>query len=303
MEKSGWLEWGYNGDVRIKKRSHADDRFFVKISKPELRSKGIEDAKRLSVEKLQDDANGLPLTLMLSGGFDSQFLLHLFMQRQVTFIPTIMKLTSHLGILNHFDFTTAMESCNRFGLTPMIHEIDVVDFFLSNRFMEYGPDSQCNTIVIYCFLDVINSLKGSYFVMGQGDVDYFGNHYIFREQMFNIQKFADARHINGCSRFYEITYDIFHWFDRLYYATGAETTEDVYKIKERFMAEHYGLAPREKSTGFNGISKVFGNEKYTEMKLKLSEIYPTSDDDRSLLLKTGIGGNIYYHQRSANQND
>lgn len=300
MEQS-WLSWGYNGDVSLKKRSSADDRFFVKLTTPGLMTNDLEGAKKLSVEKLLNNAGGLPMTLMLSGGFDSQFLLHLFMQNQIKFTPLIMKLNSRLGILNDFDFTTALESCRDFGLTPMIHEIDLEDFFLSGRFMDYGPDSQCNTIVVYCFLDTINGLKGSYFVMGQGDVDYFGNSYVFREQLFNVQKFADARNIKGCSRFYEITYDIFHWFDRIY--DRAETTEDIYNIKEKFMIDHYGLAPREKSTGFTGISRIFGKEKYDEMKLALSDIYPTSDDNRFMLLNTGVGGNICYIKRTGNHND
>jgi len=296
-----WLSWGYNDNAGLKKRTKASDNFFVKLTTPELRSIDLNEATSISVDILRQRADSLPILFMLSGGFDSQYLLHLFMRKNLKFTPVIMKLTSHLGILNDFDFTTAMESCSNFGLTPMIHEIDVKDFFLSRRFLEYGPDSQCNTIAVYCFFDVINSLKDGYFVMGQGDVDYMGNHYIFREQLFNVQKFADARNIKGCSRFYEITYDIFHWFDRLYH--GAMTTEDVYTIKERFMKDQCGLLPRKKSTGFSGISSIFEKGKYDEMKLELAEIYPTLDDNRTLLLKTGVGGNLFYHQKQGRRDD
>lgn len=296
---SKWLEWNYNNSNK-KLRTSKLDTFNVNFNSSPLLTTNISDAIAITCKKVQEEANHKKIKLFLSGGYDSQFIALMFLKHNITFSPIIMKYNITTGLLNHDDFVNALEFCKKFTLQPEIISIDIIDFYLSKKYLIYAPSSQCNCAPIYCFFDAISQIKDDFFLMGQGDIDYFDNSYIFREQLFCIQKFANANNILGNSRFYEMTFDIFYWFDRLY--NVAKSTDQVYEIKENFMNMH-GLANRKKLTGFSGIVHAFDKSVFDNLQYDLIDKFPTLDDNKKIWHTTGIGGNYALVPKILHKND
>jgi hypothetical protein len=71
-----------------------------------------------------------PLHLCVSGGLDSQAMLHAFVECGVPFQVAILKLH---GGFNDPDFGGAMDLCDYYGLQPKIVDIDPIDFFESDQ--------------------------------------------------------------------------------------------------------------------------------------------------------------------------
>jgi len=285
-----WLEWNYNNSEK-KIRTSKFDTFNINFNPSPLITTNLSEAILLTCKKVQEEAKGKKIKLFLSGGYDSQFVALMLLKHNITFSPVIMKYNIPIGLLNHDDFVNALEFCKKYTLQPEIISIDIIDFYLSQKYLFYAPASQCNCVPVYCFFEAISQIKDDFFLMGQGDIDYLENNYIFREQLFSIQKFANANNIAGNSRFYEITFDIFYWFDRLY--TMAQNTDQIYEIKENFM-KIYGLPSRKKLTGFSGIVRVFDKSVFDNIQYNLIDKFPTLDNNKKIWHTTGVGGNYVF---------
>ena len=73
-----------------------------------------------------------PLTLLFSGGLDSEYMINIFRDAGIKFKVAIIS----YGHYNSHDTNYAYEYCNAKGITPIIVDIDIEHFINSGKIIE-----------------------------------------------------------------------------------------------------------------------------------------------------------------------
>lgn len=84
----------------------------------------------------------IPLVLCLSGGLDSQAVLHSFISSGVSFEIAILRFKNRL---NFHDIEEALDLAQLSGVKTHVIDIDAINFFESGRFSDYADRSQTNS--------------------------------------------------------------------------------------------------------------------------------------------------------------
>jgi len=134
------LSWGWNGVNFADPTPHAT--FHMDIGS------AIRPTSTLRIETIRvaqgiADSVTKPILVGLSGGIDSQVACLSFLELGCPFTPVITRLIGWDGrVCNDHDIKTAYEFCELFGLTPIIHELQL-NLYLARRFIdlfkEHGP--------------------------------------------------------------------------------------------------------------------------------------------------------------------
>lgn len=80
-----------------------------------------------------------PITLMYSGGTDSEYMLHVFNTAKVPYNVAIIR----LGNYNWHDIVYAIKHCERYNITPTIVDVDAEHFVKSGKMLEIAKQINC----------------------------------------------------------------------------------------------------------------------------------------------------------------
>ncbi len=100
---------------------------------------------------------GQNVVLCLSGGIDSSAMLSAFMASGFPFKTIIMRFNNNL---NDFDIKQMIQFCSKKNISCEIFDLDVLDFFESGKYLEYGKIYQCQSPQMATHLYLLDQIKG-----------------------------------------------------------------------------------------------------------------------------------------------
>ena len=100
---------------------------------------------------------GQDVVLCLSGGVDSSAMLSAFMASGVPFKSAVLRFNNNL---NDFDIKQTIQFCRQNNISCDIFDLDVLDFFESGKYLEYGKTYQCQSPQLAVHLYLCDQIKG-----------------------------------------------------------------------------------------------------------------------------------------------
>lgn len=209
------------------------------------------------------DLHGNDLILMLSGGLDSEVVLHSFMSNGIR--PRVAILRYERNINLH-DVNYAFRICAARQISPIVVDVDVSSFF-QNQLVEFASITKCSSPQLNLLMYHADKVDGIP-ILGAGE-----NYLVRREGRKEVYDLEEARVTR--------LYDFFAKKDReaipafFQYTPGIMLSylqkESVYgwvetakhmgfintkKIKSSIIAEDFDIEPRGKLTGFELIEPL-----------------------------------------------
>ena len=158
------MHWTYNNHLTFGFNKTAQgvidkDVFFSKVSSSTKKTtyspfKEAEIASSI-IYKIAKKLNQ-EIFLLLSGGVDSSAMLKAFLSAGVPFHPIIMRFNDNL---NFFDIRTILSFLNRNHINYEIFDLNVLDFFESGKYLEYGKRYQCQSPQLAVHLYLADHIK------------------------------------------------------------------------------------------------------------------------------------------------
>lgn len=102
---------------------------------------------------------GTEIIIPLSGGIDSERIALTCVQNQIPFVPVIIQYADEH---NKFDIDSAFEFCKKNSLNPVILNLDLDEFFLSERHLFYAEKYKCRSPQLATHLWMIEQKAGFY---------------------------------------------------------------------------------------------------------------------------------------------
>lgn len=157
-----------------------------------------------TAKKLANNPYG-KLTLLLSGGLDSEIACRIFHQHRCDFNVAIIKFTNELNI---DDYHGAVELCQKLDISPNIIIFDPVDFFENGDWIRIGNEYQSYTFCQQILLHIANKIAEPLLTVDEIALSKQNTSWYFvknEDQDGCWHRFVDATGIPAYSNFY--TYD------------------------------------------------------------------------------------------------
>ena len=134
--------------------------------------------------------------LFLSGGIDSENIANIFLQCNINFTPVIVSYIHDNKVLNDYDIAYAYKFCKTNNLTPLVIDIDIIDFYTSGTFRKYAFEYQCESPQFAPILYAFDKIDGN--IIYSGHQKIFTNLvYRAREESTNFKDIVDSYEFNG----------------------------------------------------------------------------------------------------------
>lgn len=160
--------WGW-GDGWFNKGSK-DTRFKIQFGSCEdghgsFREECVRAAKLIAASFTK------PTIILLSGGSDSMVVCLSYLEANLPFTPLITRTVGNDGtVFNEHDIVYAFEFCKKYGLEPIVQDLNVEEFF-KERVYELSKDLNLGSPALFMHMEVIERMGHSYsYVMG-GDLN------------------------------------------------------------------------------------------------------------------------------------
>ena len=298
----------HNNHFRFKSVTEGNERnFYSTITAPQrkLHASGVDEATA-AAHKVYQQAQGQPLTLCLSGGVDSEFMLKSFLQAQVPFEICIMKFKEGL---NEYDIQSAVSLCETKQLKYNFFEVDALNFFESGQYYTYGELYQCQSPQLALHLHLLDHITGAPVLSGEppfmtfkrGQVVSFGLpsdlhccyfRYLIQNKRFGVPWFSIYTP--------ELASSFLHTPSVQELYQRGHLGEDIinsYKIKcLTYQEMGFDISPRaDKFTGFESIKKHydtldnmnFGQAFNQRFRQPLEELNPPPDHSIQMIESEG----------------
>lgn len=230
----------------------------------------IKEANRTAALKIQENANGMPIYLLLSGGADSEVAARSFIDAGVSFTAAILKykVLGNNSTINHEETKYADALCEKYNITKNEFILYPEKFWNSDEYREITTISQTRSPQLACTMWLAKQLDG-FVVLGQGEpfiYRQFGDWW-FRERELIVSwyKFWMFTGIVGAPGFHQYTPEqtLAYLTDPLVVElindpTPSSTDGPVSNadIKHALYQKHYPdseLESRKKYTGFENL--------------------------------------------------
>jgi hypothetical protein len=219
-----------------------------------------------------------PILVGLSGGLDSQVVCLSLLNAKVPFTPVVLKLLGSAGqTYNQHDIDGAFAFCKKFGLIPIVEELNLDDFYC-NEGMKLISENCITVAEIAVQLHLVIKYKDTHaYINGGGDPQL--NKYIDSETGMvtlkyslgptPIQQYMINNGIQGCLKFFMYTpeqiaaylnHPIIHAFNDAQESIFEPVNQDIWVnnfahcIKPMmYIGEWPELVQRRKFTGFERV--------------------------------------------------
>lgn len=210
-----------------------------------------------SVAQELSDMHGNKLVLLLSGGLDSEVVLHSFLSCGI--IPKIVILRYERN-LNLHDINYAFRICASRGISPTIIDVNVKDFF-SQKLIKFAETTKCSSPQLNLLMYYADKIDGipvlgtgeNYLVRKEGKKEVFD---LEESRVVSIYKFFENKNREAIPAFFQYTPEIMiSYIQKESVYKWVETAKqqgyiNSKKIKSSIIAEDFDIEPRGKLTGF-----------------------------------------------------
>ena len=199
------------------------------------------------------------LTILFSGGIDSEFMIRVFQSAGIKFNVAIID----YGHWNEHDTNYAYDFCKINGITPQVINVDVEDLVYSGEFKDIAHTAQCCAYQMIPVMKGITKVSGTV-IMANGE-PYFKNY-------DGIWKWQETERVNSYNRWYEInnidgTPDFLRYTPEMVVAFARdpiiqELVENkrpgklsTRTSKHKLYSTNYNFVPRQKYTGWEVLEE------------------------------------------------
>lgn len=210
LTQNNHVAWGWEGfpDYVLPSQAVAlrvPFRFKVGGLEPYRKAQSFRNECVFAIQEMNElyGAGKRNIVVGISGGIDSQVILHAAKVGGVKVIPLIMSYM-HQGVcLNSHDIEEAYITCEKLGLTPLVEYIDTDFFFMDVDFIH---EHHISDPAMYVSLKIAQKYSDTYFIMGGGDPVLYPNESArdFKWKFCaspHLQYFANAQQ-PGTTKFY-----------------------------------------------------------------------------------------------------
>lgn len=233
-----------------------------------------------AAEEIYNNINGIPITLLLSGGIDSEFVARVFLEKGIPFSAKIIEFSNNE---NYFDVKYAYDFCDAYGIKYKKILLDYKKWMSSNESFELIE--KYNLFEPFQLFDIKKWMlcEGDFAVFGLGDVFLESQGDVHKSsscswdiKVFSIEDGAFTKawdwqkdnNIPGCYRFFKYTPEQYssvildknvnQWVEWAPYYNASNWR--VFKLKwlQEFYPEIY---QRPKLHGYEEITEFYINYK------------------------------------------
>lgn len=250
------FKFGYNGEW-FSFRKAPSDKWTVKYGRAEREAGTLKEECIHAAKLIQQE--GIPITILLSGGCDSEFAVRCFKEADV---PISCATVAFKQNLNRHDIEYAIDICRQLNIKHKILELNIFDFWLGDLWV-YATKTYCVSPQLPVIMWLSDQIEG-YIIIGSGEC-YLTNK-MGEWEMFEREKVAAwYRHFlltdkPGAPGFFQYTPELILSFlrdpvvqDLVQNKLGFE---ESLPIKSRVYEKFYEIRKREKYTGFEKIISV-----------------------------------------------
>lgn len=258
--------FGYNRDGQFRpfaKRENREDQWRVQYGRAKrfpmtFRQECLE-AARLIQRQTQ-----LPITVLFSGGIDSEVALRSFYEAGIPVTAAILKFK---GGLNAHDTAWARVTCDELKIPVKTYELDLLSFWNSSEALKYADETQCVSPQFLTTMWLLDQCEG-YCVLGSGEnfltfrtptSRTIGWSLVEKEKVAAWYRYFISRNRPGCPGFFQYTPELMlSWMldpaAVAFWRKHAGLIRDSIPMKFSIYRQHFALRPRPKFTGFENVA-------------------------------------------------
>lgn len=222
------------------------------------------------------DIHNKNLVVTLSGGLDSEVVLHSFVANGIKPRVVIFRYEKNLNL---HDINYALRICAARQISPTIIDVNVEDFFNEEVF-DYATTTRCSSPQLNLLMKNIDNIDGipvigageNYLVRKHGQKEVYD---LEEAKIAAIYKFFENKKREVIPAFFQYTpaimvsylqkESIYRWVE----TAKQQRYINTKKIKSSIIAEDFDIEPRGKLTGFELIDVL---EKETRKKLETMDL-------------------------------
>lgn len=237
------------------KYSFSDNCFLFSHGKCKRHLSWREECKAVARELY--DLHGDKLVLLLSGGIDSEVVLHSFMAIGIK--PKIVILRYERN-LNLHDINYALRICAARQLIPTIIDVNITDFF-ENKLIDFSKITKCSSPQLNLLMFYADNIDGipilgageNYLVRKEGKKDIYD---LEEARVIRLYDFFFQKSREAIPAFFQYTPEVMiSYLQKESIYQWVETAKqngfiNSKKIKSAIVSEEFDIEPRAKLTGF-----------------------------------------------------
>ncbi len=258
--------FGYNREGRFHpfaKRATAEDRWTVQYGRAQrfpmsFRQECLETARLIQRQTRE------PITVLFSGGIDSEVALRSFYEAGIPVTAAILKFKNEL---NAHDTSWAQVTCDELKIPTKILELDLLSFWQSEDALRYADETQCISPQFLTTMWMLDRCDG-YCVLGSGEnfltfrtptSRTIGWSLVEKEKVATWYRYFIAKNRAGCPGFFQYTPELMlSWMldpaAVAFWRKHAGLIRDSIPMKFPIYRQHFSLRPRPKFTGFEKVA-------------------------------------------------
>lgn len=278
-------------------RENSEQRWMVEYGRCQKNPSTFKEACLGAARQISKNA-GRKITVLFSGGIDSEVTLQSFLLAKIPVRAAILRFKNDLNL---FDIAYAIIACERMNIKYDIFELDILKFW-ENELLHYANPTYCISPQLLSTMWLVDQID-EYPVIGSGECllvkDYDDNYlpgistYTHTEwSLWEKEKIAAwYRHFivknrDGCPGFFQYTPEIILSYLNDSFVQKITRSEIIGKLstessKSAIYQQHFNLIEREKYTGFEKIQDkdAYYRRILTEKFSNASQIYKTKVSD------------------------
>lgn len=237
-------------------------------------------AARLIYDGLRD---GQTLGLCMSGGLDSDCMAQAFLAAGIPFTTYILRFNNSL---NWYDIQDAADFCESNRIPFHYVDIDIIDFFESQKYLEYAVKYRCISPQLAAHLYLLDKMDDvpilswnpTPILLNKKNEAY---PYLPTDLYFCYERFFKANHRPGVGLFFMYTPELIYSFLRtpvlqnliLQRGPAAGRASSYWSKCQAYKQSGFQMRPRETNkTGFEMLKKFFA-EKYGRSENVFNELF------------------------------
>ncbi len=252
--KNNHFKFGYNGKWFVD-RIDKNQKFTVEFGKCEHPPLDWRQESILAAQAIANSTD-LPISILYSGGVDSEVTIMSFMAAKIPFTAQIMRFNDDI---NYHDIRYALDFCNKHDLKYNVHDIDIIKFFEGEMY-DYAAATHCLSPQLCATMWLVDQVDG-FPVIGQGEcvIILDGDRWKFREsEMVNsFYRHYLVNNKEGVPGFHQYTPEQMLSFlmdDTFLPYMNTESGKTSNKTtKLKIYQKYFPLETRPKFTGFENI--------------------------------------------------